>query len=357
MIRIWKSSFWGFVLSPFSTPYRLGLIVRNLLFKAGILPSVQLDAKVISVGNVTVGGTGKTPCVERLARLLKEQGYRIAILSRGFGRKGKGTLVVSDEEKVYATAEQAGDEPMLLAKNLSGIPVIVGRDRAETGQLAIQNWEIDVLLLDDAYHNQQIKKDLDLVVMDSTNLWGNGKVLPAGPLREPLWGLRRADAIILTRVNEKDGKDKNIHRIRQLSDAKIFSAIHKPVHFVSIPDNKKIELSGFKNKRGIAFSGIGNPGSFQNTLQSMGMDIIDFFIFRDHYKYKPKDLKKIFDTAKTKKAEVLVTTEKDYFRLPPRWNPSIQTAYLKIEFEVQRGSEELKKLLGSILKPEKDGEM
>lgn len=355
MIRIWKSSFWSIILRPISILYRLGLTVRNLLFEVNVFSSVQLNAKVISVGNVTVGGTGKTPCVESVAQLLKEKGYRVAVLSRGFGRRARGIVVVSDGDKVNATVEQTGDEPMVLAKNLSGIPVIVGKNRAETGQLAIQNWQVDVLLLDDAFHNRKVKKDFDIVVMDSTNLWGNGRVLPAGPLREPLHGLQRADTIILSRVNERQGRDEYIHWIRRLSSAKLFSAVHKPVHFVSIPDNKRLELSQFKNKRGIAFAGIGNPDSFQYTLRSVGVNLVDFMAFHDHHRYKPKDFKKIFQRVEMKEAEVLVTTEKDYVRLPLHWNPPIQTIYLKIEFEIQEGSEELIELLDSILKLKEDG--
>ncbi len=355
MIRMWKSPFLGVVLWPFSIFYRLGLIVRNLLFKLNIFSAVRLDVKVISVGNVTVGGTGKTPCVESVARLLKKKGCRVAVLSRGFGRKRKGIVVVSDGEKVNVNVDQTGDEPMALAKNLSGIPVIVGKDRAETGRLAIQNWGVDVLLLDDAFHNQQVKKDFDIVVMDSTNLWGNGRVLPAGPLRESLHGLERADTIILSRVNESQGRETGINRIQRFSDARLFSAIHKPVHWVSIQDNKKYELNTLKDKKGIAFAGIGNPDSFQNTLRSIGIELADYIVFRDHHGYRASDLKKIIQRAKAKKAEVLVTTEKDHVRLPPHWNPPIPVYFLKIEFEIQKGFQGLNQLLDSVLTPQKDG--
>ncbi|MBN2030564.1 tetraacyldisaccharide 4'-kinase [bacterium] len=355
MIRIWKSAFWGYILWPLSILYRAGWILRNQLYRWGILSSIRLDTKVIGVGNVTVGGTGKTPCVERMSHLLRERGCRIVVLSRGFRRKRRGSVVVSDGEKINVNYRQAGDEPMLLAKSLSGIPVIVGKNRAKTGRLAVKNWKIDVLLLDDAFQNKQLKKDLDLVVMDSTNLWGNGRLLPAGPLREPLKGLKRADAILLSRVNEQRVSEKDARRIQELSGAKIFSAIHKPVHFVSIQDKKKYELDTLRNKKGIAFAGIGNPDSFQKTLRSVGMVLIDFLVFRDHHGYQPADLKKIIQRAESQKAEVLVTTEKDHVRLPPYWNPPIPAYVLKIAFEIQKGFQELNQLLDSVLTPQKEG--
>ncbi len=356
MIGIWKSPFWGFLLWPFSLLYRLGLFFRKKLYGWGIFTSVRLNTKVISVGNITVGGTGKTPCVEKLARLLKEKGYRVAIISRGFGRKGRGTVVVSNSKKVNVTAKESGDEPALLAKNLNEIPVIVEKNRAKAGYLAMHTWKTDILLLDDSFQNRQIKKDLDLVTIDSTNLWGNGRLLPAGPLREPLYSLKRADGIILTRTNESSINNKGEKRIRKFTDAPIFWANHEPRNFISLQDDRTCKLNILKDKKVLGFSGIGNPDSFKKTLHSIGVKLLDHIVFRDHYWYKPKDLKSILKTAETKKAEALVTTEKDHVRLPLDWYPSIPTYYLKIEFEIQKGFEEFISLLDSIFISEKSKE-
>ncbi|MCJ7812020.1 tetraacyldisaccharide 4'-kinase, partial [bacterium] len=264
--------------------------------------------------------------------------------------------IVSNGEKVNVTAKQAGDEPMFLAKNLSEIPVIVGKDRAKTGYLAVHTWKTDILLLDDAFQNRKLKKDLDLVVIDSTNLWGNGKILPAGPLREPLNSLKRADGIILTRASESSLNNKGEKCIRKFTDAQIFSATHEPRNFISLQDGRTCKLNILKGKKVLGFSGIGNPDSFEKILQSIDVRLLDLIVFRDHYWYKPKDLERILKIAETRKADALVTTEKDYVRLPLDWCPLIPTYYLKIEFEMQKGFEELKSLLDSIFISEKSRE-
>jgi len=320
-----------------------------MLYDRGIFPSVRLKARVISVGNLTVGGTGKTPLVERLAQLLRDGGYKVAVSSRGYRRKGKSAVVVSDEQSVKIGAEEAGDEPFLLARRLPGVPVVVGKDRAKAGKLAVESWGCNVLLLDDSFQHLRIKRDFDIVVVDTTKLWGNGKLLPAGPLREPLSELKRADAVVFSRVDEGVSVDEKIERIRRFTTAPVFLANHKPMEWVLISNGRTYPLGFLKQKFVLAFAGIGNPKSFQNTLMSLGVHVVDFVSFRDHYWYKLRDLNRMTQLAIRRGAVALVTTEKDGIRLPTPLECEIPLYSLKIDFEIVDGIEELKRILDPVL--------
>ncbi len=348
-MEIWESKLWGIICWPLSILYRLSIKLRKYLYDLNVLSVVHLDAKIISVGNITVGGTGKTPMVERLARLLMENGYNIAVLSRGYRRKKKNTMIVSDRNGLKATPEEAGDEPILLAKKLPGIPVVVGRNRRETGKKAAEMWKCDVLILDDGFQYMGLKKDLDLVLIDSQNPWGNGKLLPAGPLREPLSELKRAHAVVFTRVNENRNIKASMQRVQEIISAPIFHSVHQPSTWVSLSKGDNFPLNFLKGKKVVAFAGIGNPDSFEKSLTEIGVETVDFIRYRDHYWYKQKDLDQLTLMAEQKGAMALVTTEKDGVRLPLLGKYKTPIYLLQITLGI-KAINKFKKLIDSVLK-------
>jgi tetraacyldisaccharide 4'-kinase len=296
------------VLWVFSLIY--GGVVRILAFSYRIKPQ-QLNCQVISVGNITLGGTGKTSLVEFINRFLKEKGHSVAILTRGYKRK------ITSYELRVTSYETMGDEPYMLAKNLGDIPVLVDADRIRAAQLAERTYGVDTVILDDGFQQWRIKKDLEIVTIDATDPFGNGKVLPRGILREPLCALKRADIFVLTKTN----LNPDIQEIKDfLSEinpkAAIFEAMHQPVGFYNI--NNSAELSppeALKEKNVALVSGIADPGSFENLIASLGINIGLSRRFPDHHRYSPKDLENAIKEAQDKGIDTMVTTEKDAVRL------------------------------------------
>ena len=347
-MSIWVRTHFGTVLWPFSVVYGGGIRLRKFLYDYDILSSIRLNTKVISIGNITVGGTGKTPLVGRVAKLFREKGYKVVVSSRGYRRKYKRAVIVSDERGIRLRPEEAGDEPYLLARRLPGVPVVVGKDRAKVGKLALNTWDCDVLLLDDSFQHLKIKRDLDIVVIDSTNPWGNGKLLPSGRLREPLSGLKRADVIVFSRCDESCDLDKKVARLGEITDVPVFWANHRPVEWVSFPYSKIHPLDFLKKKPVLAFAGMGNPRSFQDSVEALGIEVLKFLRYRNHYWYRPKDLNRIARIAKRIGAVALVTTEKDGVRIPRSIDCKIPIYFLRIELEIGGGIENLKKVLFSV---------
>jgi tetraacyldisaccharide 4'-kinase len=325
------------------------------LYRYRIFKTSRLSAKVISIGNITVGGTGKTPLVEKLARLLHDKGCRVGIVSRGYRNKGSGIIVVSDGEKLSVTPQTAGDEPFLLARHMKGMPVVASEDRVQAGQYAIDNFKCDVILLDDCFQHLKLERDADLVVIDSANPWGNGKLIPAGPLRESLKSLRRADALIFTRVDQARDIEELKNQTEQYSDAPVLTSVHRSVEWISLETHNRFSLDFVEHKRILGFAGIGNPESFQKTLLTFNVRIADFMTYRDHHWYTDKDLQRIARTAERQKAEAIVTTEKDSVRLPAHYKNKIPMYYLKIELAFTEGFEKLWAILDRILAREARG--
>jgi tetraacyldisaccharide 4'-kinase len=302
--------------------YYLGIKTRSKFYNWGIKRSEELPCTVISVGNITVGGTGKTPVTQLLAREFKERGLKVAILNRGYKADYEDEIgLVSDGEKIFMTPEEAGDEAFMMAQSLPEVPVIIGSDRVITGRYAYENFDTDILLLDDGFQHWPLARDIDVVVVDATNPFANGRLIPRGTLREPLSSLGRADIFFLTKVDQVSrGKINDI--CAKLNDhnpmALIFETAHRPTYLRTL--GEKIDLDSeldLTDKRVMAVSGIGNPQSFEQTLRDLGADLVDQFRFQDHHKYQDEEVIDIFSKAVEQNVELIVTTEKDAVSMSP----------------------------------------
>lgn len=296
-----------------SLPYGWAIRIRCFLYQHGLLSGRRLPRPVICVGNITAGGSGKTPLVMALAEGLREREISVAILSRGYkGRKGRGSLV-SDGRAVLVSPEESGDEPYLMAKSLKNIPVLVGKDRFSTGRIAIERFGVQALLLDDGYQHLQLRRDLNILLIDAQTGFGDGHLLPRGILREPLSHLRRADLFLLTKVEDPQACQRLEARLRQFHpSAPVFHSHFEPRGLVG-PRNEWEKLHTLKGKRVLAFSGIANPSYFSSLLKKSGMEITRELVFPDHHLYSQKDLALIRE--KGKGADRVVTTEKDMVKL------------------------------------------
>ena len=304
------------ILYAISLLYRLIINLRNWLYDHKIFREVKLPCPVISVGNITVGGTGKTPCVIWLSRMLSEQGFKPAVLSRGYGSKNSQPVnIVSDGNNILASIAIAGDEPYLIARSLQGIPVITGPKRILTGKTAIDNFGANILICDDAFQHRQIFRDINIVLLDSQQPLGNGYMLPRGSLREPLAALRRADAFILTRTNETAKINIITGKIAEVRNIPVFGSSHRPVDIIKGDCSVQLPLAELKGKKVCAFAGIAQPDSFRKAIKATGAQIISFDIFPDHHCYRPKELKNIRNNFLKANADLLITTEKDGMRL------------------------------------------
>ncbi len=293
------------------------MAARVFLYSKRIFRSQALPCKVVSVGNITLGGTGKTPFACLIAEMVRGRGYRAAILSRGYGGKFKEPFrLVSDEEHLLMEVREAGDEPYLLAERLKGIPVIVGRRRWAAGRFALEKFGSQVIILDDGFQHLALKRDLDLLLIDSAALFGNGCLIPRGVLREPLSQLSRANAFILTKVDQS-GNISNLKEnlVRGHQDRPVFRVTYAPEKILVYGKETFNPVQTLKGKRVLAFCGIARPESFGQILLSLKTQIIAQETFPDHYWYGPKDWERLFDRAKYLKADALVTTEKDLVRL------------------------------------------
>ena len=331
--------------TPFSLIYGLAIALRNKRFDLGLAASVRLPGKVISIGNVSVGGTGKTPMVIGLARILQDRGHRPAVLSRGYGGTSKHPVnIVSTETQLLMNHQEVGDEPVLIAKSLPGIPVLTGPRRILTGTRALNELGADVLILDDGFQHRQIFRDIDIVLLNAANPCGNGHVLPSGPLREPFSALKRADCLIATGSLEEAAAPRPI----SLPDgvhAPLFRCYYKPENLLEGPMEKAHPPEFIKGKKILAFSGIANPATFEKTLAALGGEISGFIPFPDHHRYTEADLGMINEKARQCGAELIVTTEKDKIKLDG-YESFLGNVYtLRIDMEFLSGHDDFEKLI------------
>ena len=317
-------------LTGLSWLYRAGLEINLLGYRLALLKRARLDAFVVSVGNLTSGGTGKTTAAQLIARALTEAGLRAAVLSRGHGGRRAG--VVSDGARVLMTAAESGDEPVLTARALPGVPVLVGKDRRVSGAHAIREFAARALVLDDGFQYWRLVKDREIVLVDALNPFGNGRLLPRGLLREPLGHLRRAHAIWITHADlvEPQALEALRERLRALHPHAAFAlARHRPTAIREPGGDAEIPLDSLRGLRVLALSSIGNPTAFEMTVQRLGAAVTPLR-FPDHHPYSSRDLEAVFARAGSR---VVLTTDKDAVRLPACRGP-VPVWVLSVEMEL-----------------------
>ncbi len=347
------------VLFAFSCLFRFVVAVRYWFYDLGILRRFPLGCQVISIGNVTAGGTGKTPVTEKFARELTAAGRKVAILSRGYRRKEapwwkraftqviEPPLVVSDGHHVLLDAAVGGDEPYMLANNLPGVCVIVDRNRVKAGRWAIRHFGCDTLILDDGFQYQRLKHSLEVVLVDKTNPFGNGHMLPRGVLREPAKHISRADVIFLTK---SDGDTAEvIADIREMnSKAEIIECRHAPRLLKDVWSREELPLEWLKGKTLATLSGIAVPQGFEDSLRRLGARVIWCERYADHHRYDASEIIYALNRTADLGAEALITTEKDAVRFPQLKTTPVPCYYLRVDIEILKGAENFAAAVGRI---------
>lgn len=286
--------------------------LRNWMYDAGVLRVARIGVPVISVGNMTAGGTGKTPFVELLLRRLSTTNKKIAVVSRGYGRQTRGPVVVSDGNEILVSSRDGGDEPIQIATKFQKVIVIVDERRARGAEIAVHQFGAEVILLDDGFQHRSIGRDMDIVMIDGSKPLYNIRMIPAGMRREPMSGLRRAHALVLSASEEADAQD---HELRRRSEAPILRSTTRPLRLRLATSGRELPLATLQGKSCVAFSGIGNPDAFRNTLTALGFHVRDELRFPDHHQYSGVDLQHILSARRMHGDALIVTTEKDFMRL------------------------------------------
>jgi tetraacyldisaccharide 4'-kinase len=311
--------------------YELVVRLRVVAYETDYLKSRSLDAFVISIGNITLGGTGKTPMVNYIARYLKREDRQVAILTRGYGRKSTGRRIINDprqnSQKTSSTDRaqshagddflEFGDEPLLLARALPEVPVVIDKNRYESGLMAKAVFDAEVMLLDDGYQHLRLARDLNILLLDATDPFGDFEMVPFGRLREPLYALKRADVVIVTRA------DKAFDQAQTVAIIKFFCGNEVPVlYFYStitslrlLSTDEVFDACEFVGWKVVVMCGIGNPQAFSEDLLQIGLGIVAENFFKDHYAYRQEDLDAVVQMARDVGADAIITTEKDAVKL------------------------------------------
>lgn len=306
------------VLYPVSFSYKIISKIRILLYNANIIKSEHPDAKIISIGNLTTGGTGKTPTVIEFAKYLtSNSNSKVAILSRGYGAKKKKEInvVKINNDLIANSPSDCGDEAFMMATVLDNIVILTGHRRINLAKEAINKYNVNTIILDDGFQHMPIKRDLDIVLIDSEKMLGNNTLLPTGPLREPLSAINRADAILITNKNNDNYTEKDIPEFIKDLNKPIFIANYTFDHFINLKTKELQEKIETKNV--LSFCGIGQPEYFTNQIKELGYNLTDNIPFTDHQNYTLKDINAINALAKETNAEAIITTEKDAVKIIP----------------------------------------
>jgi tetraacyldisaccharide 4'-kinase len=352
--------------------FRGGVQTRLWLYRQRIRRARQLGVMVVSVGNLTVGGTGKTPVVERLARELTDGGRRVVVLSRGYKNKKLPLLrrlrrkffgkfkprVVHDGTRLLMDSAWAGDEPYMLARSLGNVPVLVHRNRARAGRIAVEDFGADLVILDDGMQYLDVEHRVDICLIDRQAPFGNEFLLPRGTLREPPPNLRRAGYILITKA-VPGASGPLIQRIREYNKtADIIECVHKPMYLQNLYDPAdRLPLSALEGKYAGVLSGIAQPGSFEATLKSLGAKLEVTSRFADHHRFRDQELLDFIARCARRDLDLIVTTEKDAVRFPVRIagieKPEVPVYYLRVEIEIIAGHENWERLVARLTEPQK----
>jgi tetraacyldisaccharide 4'-kinase len=316
--------------------------LRRKLYDKQMLPSYQLPCPVVSVGNLALGGAGKTPMAIHLARFIKGMGYRVVIISRGYkGTAQNKGAIVSDGRVMRCDVAQSGDEPNLMAQLLENIPVVVGKDRYSAGQKAVEQFDPDILLLDDAFQHLRLKRDLNLLLLDASRPFGNSHVFPRGRLREPIDAITDADAVVMTR-SERGNKIEDIKRhINRREPVQVFCSRHRSVLRGKAPANRPLPSIGelyplerdLSGMRLFAYAGLADNQSFFEMVEMAGGRLMGRLSFEDHFRYGDAQIERLDASAAAAGADVLITTDKDYVRLSGKARFSRDVIVMGVELD------------------------
>ncbi|MBQ3289730.1 MAG: tetraacyldisaccharide 4'-kinase [Kiritimatiellae bacterium] len=347
------------VLKGLSLVFAAIVAVRDFLYRTGLIRRHPLGIQVISIGNVTAGGTGKTPVTEIFARTLSAEGRKVAILSRGYRRKEAPwwrrlftqvidpPLVVSDGRHVLLDSTTGGDEPYMLASNLPGVAVVVDRNRVKAGRYAIKRLGCNTIILDDGFQYQKLKHSVEVLLVDATNPFGNGNMLPRGILREPARRLKRADIIFLTKCHGDVSAVRNEIR-RYNRTAEIVECNHTPKLLRDVWSREEYPLSWLQGKTTCTLSGIASPKGFENSLRRLGARVVWCERYADHHRYDSSEILYALNRTADMGADALVTTEKDAVRFPRLETTPVRCLYLRIAIEILSGAESFDQIINRI---------
>jgi tetraacyldisaccharide 4'-kinase len=348
-----RQSVWVTLLRAIATLaawlYAKVVALRNLLFDHGVLKVHRLNCPVISVGNLAIGGTGKTPMVVWLARLFSQKGYRVGIVSRGYGGvESRRVTVVSDGENIFAEQAISGDEPLMLARQLSGIPVLCSTKRVKAGKAAIEKFNCNVLVLDDGFQHRYLARDLDVVMLDSRDPYGSNRVFPRGRLRERAAALARAQVLVLSRFDGSEGAVKNCEILRrQWPDKIIAAATYRPIRIFAAADKRERPPNSLRGLRLAAFAGIARPDAFFQSVHNLGARLVYTATLPDHYPLTSELLASLVRQASGLKPELWLTTEKDWVRLPEIIPQGMELWVMAVEIDLERDGAQL---IGAVLR-------
>lgn len=345
------------VLTQLSRIYRTVMQIRYLLHARGLWRHHTLGCQVISVGNLTVGGTGKTPVVEIFARELQREGRRVAILSRGYKKQEPGFLeklvdrvtfrersrpprVVSNGKELLLNSAMSGDEPYMLASNLPDVAVLVDKDRVKSGRYAINKLGCDTLILDDGFQYLALKHWVEIALVDKTNPFGNEHVLPRGILRESVKNIGRADFIFITKSDGKDSEPLRA-RLRELNPhAEIIECQHCARYLQNMAASERKELDYLDGLKVVVLSGIADPSGFERELIKRGALVLDKKRFADHHRYKQQEIIDLINHSQRLGADAIVTTEKDAVRFPKLDRCDVPVYFLRVDIKILSGAED-----------------
>jgi tetraacyldisaccharide 4'-kinase len=338
-------------LSALSVGYRVALRIRDVAYRGGLLRTGRLPCAVVSVGNLTLGGSGKTPTVELAVQTLRELGAVPAVVSRGYGRVTRGVLVVADQGGVRADPRAVGDEPRLLAERLPGVVVVVGENRYEAGRVAVERHGATALVLDDGFQHRSLAKDLEILVVQGRAPWGNARVFPRGMLREPLTALARAHAVVVTNPAGADQVNAVTVTVRRFNaSAAVLSASYQHQDAIETRSGRRVPVSELSGRRLLAFAGLGSPQGFADTLDAAGIrrpaPVVEF---PDHHWFTPSDLRELVRDAQAAGAQGLITTEKDWVRLRDLAPAPLPLWVLPVRLVLESGQETWQRLLAGVL--------